>query len=52
MKKILVIATLLGLTYACSNNSTEKKETSSANQTSSDDSGSSPKGLVNSNILI
>jgi cytochrome c551/c552 len=45
MKKILVIAALLGLTYACSNNSAEKKETTSVDQTSSDDSGSSPEGV-------
>jgi cytochrome c551/c552 len=45
MKKILVIATLLGLTYACSNNNSEKKETSSTDQTSTDDSGSSPEGV-------
>jgi len=45
MKKILLIATLVGLTYACSNNSSEKKETSSTDQVSSDDSGSSPEGV-------
>jgi len=45
MKKILLIATLVGLTYACSNNSSEKKETSSTDQASSDDSGSSPEGV-------
>lgn len=45
MKKVLMIATLLGLTYACSNNSAEKKETSSTEQTSSDDAGSSPEGV-------
>ena len=45
MKKILLIATLVGLTYACSNNSAEKKETSSSEQASSDDSGSSPEGV-------
>ena len=45
MKKILLIATLVGLTYACSNNSAEKKETSSTDQASNDDSGSSPEGV-------
>jgi cytochrome c551/c552 len=45
MKKILLIATLVGLTYACSNSSSEKKETSSTDQASSDDSGSSPEGV-------
>jgi mono/diheme cytochrome c family protein len=46
MKKILVIAALLGLTYACSNGSSEKKETTSGDQTAAAvDSGSSPEGV-------
>ena len=45
MKKFLVIASILGLTYACSNTSSEKKRNSVNDQATVTDSGSSPEGV-------
>ena len=42
MKKFLVIIALLGLTYSCSNSSSEKKENSSGEQAAPADDASSP----------
>ena len=42
MKKILVIAAVLGLTYACSNNSSEKKADSASDQAASAEPAESP----------
>jgi len=42
MKKILVIAAMLGLTYACSNNNSEKKADSASDQAASAEPAESP----------
>ncbi len=42
MKKILVIAAFLGLTFACSNNGSDKKEKPAGDQSATADSASSP----------
>lgn len=45
MKKLLVIAALLGLTYSCSNSTSEKKESSTNDQAVPADAPSSPEGV-------
>ncbi len=42
MKKVLVIAALLGLTYACSNNGSEKKENAASDQSANTAPAASP----------
>jgi len=42
MKKYLVVIALLGLTYACSNSNSEKKENSASGQPAAADAASSP----------
>lgn len=42
MKRFLVIGALLGLTYACSNSNSEKKENSASDQTASAEPAVSP----------
>jgi cytochrome c len=45
MKKILLVASLIGLTYACSNGSSEKKENSTSEQTAAAEPVSPPEGV-------